>query len=157
MERYNTGDEVITCTMFNNFYDDFIKKIGEYFPENNKIEFYRGLFHEIKNVNQSYPPLLFLSSVGPHSEHIFNKNDGYFLDKKGFMVTKTEKRAVIEDAIRNGWNTLSESQRDIIWEYLQRLLLIVSELELDNSNITIEERTKDFSIDKKVSEHITFK
>ena len=78
---------------FNRLYDDFIVNLMNFFPHVQKIRFYRELCHEFIKTDYRLPGRLFLSSVGPHSIHIFNKNDSYFMN--GIEITKTRERAII--------------------------------------------------------------
>lgn len=135
--------------MFNNMYDDFLCKVIEFFPNNKRLPFYRELSCNIRSANHKYLAKLFISSIAPHSQHIFDQNQDYFLNSNG-IVTKTKSRAYVEEALRNGWLELSEEKKNIIWKYLQTLLLIVSNIDDvendDGSNQSIEERTMEFQL-----------
>ena len=135
--------------MFNNMYDDFLCSLIQFFPNNKRLPFYRELSNNIRSANYRYLARLFISSIAPHSIYIFNKDESYFLNKEG-VITKTKSRAYVENALRNGWLELSQDQRNIIWKYLQSLLLIVSNIEdlanEDENGTSVEEETINFQI-----------
>lgn len=130
-------------------YDDFLCSLIDFFPENKRLPFYRELSCNIRSANYRYLSRLFISSIGPHSLHIFNKDEGYFLSKEG-VITKTKSRAYVENALRSGWMELTQDQKNIIWKYLQSLLLIVSNIddlnENDPNGPSVEEETINFQI-----------
>ena len=115
---------------FNRLYDDFIVKLIEFFPTVHKIKFYRELFHQFKKADYRIVARLFLSSVGEHSTYIFNKDESYFLS--GVEVTKTRERAIIEQTIIQEWMNMSEIQKETVWFYLQRMLIVVMDIEDDD-------------------------
>ena len=119
-------------SFFNRMYDDFIVTLMNYFPHVHRLQFYRDLCHQFIRSDYRLPGRLFLSSVGPHSIHIFNKNDDYFLS--GVEVTKSSERAVIEKTIVNEWIRMSPEQKEVVWFYLQRMLMILAEIDDDNDN-----------------------
>ena len=118
--------------LFNRIYDDFIVTLMNYFPQVRRLQFYRDMFHQFVRSDYRIPGRLFLSSVGPHSIHIFNKNDEYFLN--GVEVTKSHERAIIEKTIVHEWLRMSEEQKQTVWFYLQRMLLILADIEEDDAN-----------------------
>ena len=126
---------------FNRLYDDFIVKLIEFFPTVHKIKFYRELFHQFKKADYRLVARLFLSSVGEHSMYIFNKDEAYFLS--GVEVTKTRERAIIEQTIVQEWMNMSDIQKETVWFYLQRMLIVVMNIEDDDdygTNESIEQQ-----------------
>ena len=124
---------------FNRLYDDFIVQLMNFFPQVHKIRFYRELFHQFKKSDFRIPGRLFLSSVGPHSVEIFNHNDTYFMN--GIEVTKTRDRAILEQTIVKEWTCMTDSQKETIWFYLERMLITIMNIDDDfEENITIEEQ-----------------
>ena len=112
---------------FNMLHDEFILTLIGFFPSVRKIQFYRELFHEFKKTDYRLPGRLFFSSVAPHSIHIFNRNDAYFMS--GIEVTKTRDRAIIEKTIINEWQNMTPEQKDTVWFYLEKMLIVIMDIE----------------------------
>ena len=84
------------------------------------------------------PGRLFLSSVGPHSLQIFNKNDEYLMS--GIEVIKTRDRAIIEKTIVQEWINMNDEQKNTIWFYLEKMLIIIMNIDDDIQDITAEQQ-----------------
>uniref|UniRef100_A0A6C0CSM7 Uncharacterized protein n=1 Tax=viral metagenome TaxID=1070528 RepID=A0A6C0CSM7_9ZZZZ len=125
-----TGSGTNGYTMFNRVYDEFILKVRELFPQYKKLEFYYQLFLNIRVANHKLPARLFASSVAEHSLNIFNKNEDYFLS--GVKVTKTRERAMIEETLIEEWRNMTHDQKEIIWFFLQNMLLLIMGIEEDD-------------------------
>ena len=123
---------------FNRLYDDFIVTLINFFPHVSRIRFYRELFAQFMKADYRLPGRLFLSSVGPHSLQIFNKNDEYFMS--GIEVTKTRDRAVIEKTIVQEWINMSDEQKNTVWFYLEKMLIIIMNIDDDIQEITAEQQ-----------------
>ena len=117
---------------FNVLYDEFIITLINFFPHVHKIQFYRELFHQFKKTDYRLPGRLFLSSVAPHSIHIFNHNDNYFMS--GIEITKTRDRAIIEKTIIKEWQNMTDEQKETVWFYLEKMLIVIMEIDDDDDN-----------------------
>ena len=47
----------------------------------------------------------------------------------GIEVTKTRDRAIIEKTIINEWQNMTTEQKDTVWFYLEKMLIVIMDIE----------------------------
>jgi len=64
-----------------------------------------------------------------YAEYIFNKNEEYFKE-----IINTNSTNCIEKTIINEWDNMSELQKNNVWFYLQRLLIVLQNIDDDDDD-----------------------
>jgi len=123
---------------FNIQLDNLLVELGKLFSDNMEIKIFREKFALVKTANPRLVILLFLKYVYPYKEHIFSKNELFFLSddllneiKKNEDIKKEAKvddDYIITKAIdfKKFWYQMTPQQQNTIWKYFQ-VLIVLSE------------------------------
>lgn len=108
-----------TIQSFNSLLRNFIEELCHAFPEDATLHMYFDGFDMLAGSNARKPLELFMEAMGPHGQHIMNKDPQLFsqpLSLSGGIDLKTY------------WDSpdLSEASRQAIWQYLQTLYIMAS-------------------------------
>jgi hypothetical protein len=113
---------------FNLTLDEFVSKLINQFPEEEKLIKYYQIYKLTKLYDKSLPIKIFMSSTLNNKEQIKNRDDNYFInDEKciNFRKTVTESSSFsTETGLIDKWNGLSDISKTAIWDYTQTLFVM---------------------------------
>ena len=52
----------------------------------------------------------------------------------GIEITKTRDRAIIEKTIIKEWQNMTDEQKETVWFYLEKMLIVIMEIDDDDDN-----------------------
>ena len=119
---------------FNVVNNDLFLTLIDFFPHVTKIKYYHTLFTDCIQSNYRLAARFFLTTVGPYYEQILNQDDEFFK----LELNKQNTTNVMEIIIKE-WDNMTNQQKETIWFYLKRLLLMITNIEDDyecDTNIT---------------------
>jgi hypothetical protein len=103
---------------FKCLYDEFYQKLNEFFPNQTEIQFYQDMLNDMTQKDPQKLSELFLVHIGPYSSYIFNQDENYLLNN----ISQDSKLLKL---LVSNWNTMSQEQKNLVWFYLQQLLIIL--------------------------------
>lgn len=109
-----------SVTAFNDMMEQFLRELTQTFPEEKTIKKYAMSFDLVRKSNPRKCVESYMISMSPHSEHIMQKNEAFFL-------SNTDNVAMFKDInLPKYWNDpeLSQGTKDAIWQYLQTLFIL---------------------------------
>ena len=114
---------------FNVLLTKFLSELVTTFPEEKKFrDMQRGLTVIIR-MNFKKPTKMFKKYSDEIREKIQNKDDSYFLQRDYTDVVKpSENNFSVIDKLKDYWKDLSVVNRDIIWDYLNKMLMVVDKV-----------------------------
>jgi hypothetical protein len=118
-------------------YVEFIQKLITFFPSEKKLVFYKDVLEQLIKINDKMPAKLFFVNVAKHSTHIFNNDESYFLNST-FIE---DQRATVETLIKQQWVQIADDQKEVIWFFLNQLLLMCLDLNFDGCEENEEVQT----------------
>ncbi len=123
---------------FNNTLNDFISKMIIQFPNETKLKTYYSAFKVTKMYNKNIPIKMFMGGCLSFTEQIKNR-DAEFFKKRTEFVDKLKRCSSFTDDIGlvDYWDSLSETSRTAIWDYIQTLY-VMGEMYINQDNTTIE-------------------
>jgi hypothetical protein len=119
---------LITC--FNNKLEEFLKDLINTFPEDNDFKLFKNSFSLLKQLNPKQPQQIFHKYAPEYKQHILDRDDQFFLDKSYDEIQEAKqylKSDVIADVVnklKGYWLQLDTSNREIVWQYLNLLIIL---------------------------------
>ena len=116
--------------VFNVLLTKFLSELVSTFPEEKKFrDMQRGLSVIIR-MNITKPIKMFKKYSDEIREKIQNKDDSYFLQRDYTDVVKpSTNNFTAIDNLKNYWKDLSVVNRDIIWDYLNKMLVVADKVD----------------------------
>lgn len=109
---------------FNFLFEEFIDKLITSF-DNNKLRSYRRTFLMMKSVQPKTPANIFMAGCINYKEQIKKRDSNFFLtDEKINEKSKYFGNFSEDCGLNNYWESLSDSTRSAIWEYIQSLFIL---------------------------------
>ena len=111
---------------FNKKLEEFLKDLIECFPEMKDIKLLRSGIQLAKTMDVTLPQKVFDEHVHDAYEHkILNKDEGFFMNENYQHIIDTHGLDLdIVSKIKSIWNNLEERNKEVIWKYLQVLVLL---------------------------------
>ncbi len=106
---------------FNELAAEFLDKMEQLFPYENKIKVFTMKFDMTRRVNSKQPVYMFMQSMIPFGDKIITRDEQFF--KKDNLVTKAESISG-KIGLIDYWDSLSEDIKNMIWEYIQGLYVL---------------------------------
>ena len=108
-----------TTNAFNDMMQQFLDELVLTFPDEKKLAKFQNTFMIIRKATPKKPLKEFMESVGPHANHLMQKNEEFF-------KTHAAEIPFLEDLdIPRLWSDdLSENTKNAIWQYLQTLYIL---------------------------------
>lgn len=100
---------------FNVVSERFFNKLLLMFPKNDKILITKTKFNTSKQIDISGPVKIFYELLYESGEYIMNKDIVHF---------KKNNKFDNQFGILENWNTYSEEDKNILWEYIQSLYIL---------------------------------
>ena len=125
---------------FNQIYNDLFLKLIEFFPNAPKLKFYHNLLEEFIKSDYRLPGRLFLSNVGPYCSYIIAQDEQFFKQE----LFGENKERFLHAVVLQEWDNMEENQKQLIWFYMNRLLMMITEIDEDDdsSSSKIEETSR---------------
>ena len=118
----------VLYTAYNTLAIKFNEELIEVFPKD--IDFKVSL-NTIKLIERTTKRKLF-DRVSPqllmYHEYIRNRDERFFLEKDDKEFTEDTESVPIISKLKGYWGTLSENNRDKIWEYVNSLLTLTQKI-----------------------------
>lgn len=142
------------CIEFNITLDEFVSKMINQFPEEEKLKKYYQIYKLTKLYDKSLPIKIFMSSSLENKQIIKDRNENYFLnDPKtcNFRNKAVELSSFSsETGLIDKWSGLSSNSKNAIWDYIQTLFVMgemyiskdttaIKQIELIKENFTRNE------------------
>ena len=108
-----------TISAFNEMMGQFLNELVQTFPEEPAMKKYRNTFELFKDTNPRKIMETFVTSIGPYSNQIMQKDETFFLNSQIDVISDLN--------IGKHWNNdLSLNTKNAIWQYLQTLYTLGS-------------------------------
>jgi len=115
--------------VFNVLLNKFLSELVTTFPEENKFRDMQRALKVIIRMNFKKPIKMFKKYSDEIRDKIINKEDSYFLQRDYSDVVKpSENNFSVIDKLKDYWKDLSVVNRDIIWDYLNKMLMVVDKV-----------------------------
>jgi hypothetical protein len=123
--------KIVTC--FNTKFGEFLRDLSNTFPEDNDFKVFRNGFNLLKLASENQPIQTFKFFAEPYKSKILEKDENFFLQNKfeKEMLTVEAQENVTEELIeklKGYWATMSDENKEIVWNYLQLLLKLTTML-----------------------------
>ena len=114
---------------FNELYDEFMVKLKKAIPQEQNLWTLHDAFLAGKKINPRMPVEMYLNSLHPFSDRIFESDESFFWtsDKIGkeLSVHNSDGAFNTLESIQSFWNTgISDKTKGAIWSYLQNLMIL---------------------------------
>lgn len=110
-----------TIHQFNELALEFLHKMEETFPNEQKIKTYIYKFQLLKSINSNKPVEMFMESMYPFGEQIMTSDEEYF--KKDEYINNAENISG-KIGLVNYWDSLNEQTKNSIREYIKGLYIL---------------------------------
>lgn len=118
-------------TAFNNVLLDFMDDCILVFPEEKDFNVFKKGIELLKKFNPKKIPLLFKEYVKFYKTEIKNRNEDFFLKNnyKDIDIIKDDNEIFnIINKIKEYWKTLSEENKNKIWNYLDIMIKLTDNI-----------------------------
>lgn len=132
---------------FNDMLEQFLTELMTTFPEEKSIKKYHAGFDVLRKSNPKKVVEGFMTTIGPHTQKIMNKDESILDDNLDILE---------ELSIKKHWkNDISDNTKGAIWQYLQTLYMLgttITSIPEDTLNM-IEGVAKQCADNMKSGEH----
>lgn len=111
----------IFLTNFNKMAEEFLERLVEYFPQEDKIRTYRVKFLLLKKLNNKKPVEMFMENLEPFGLQIINRDEDFF--KKPSHVNHVENISG-KIGLVDYWESTDSETQNSIWEFIKSLYLL---------------------------------
>ena len=123
---------------FNKTLDEFINKMINQFPQENKLKSYYSAYKVTKMYDKSMPIKIFMGGCLEFKEQIKRRDSEFFTKRKTFVNKVKQASSFTDDTgLVNYWENLSESSKTAIWDYMQTLF-VMGEMYINKDNSIVE-------------------
>ena len=131
---------------FNNQLKSLIEELIFIFPDDKKLIVFEQKFNLLKSMNKNIIIQYFFEYVYPCKTEIMNKDDSYFNESDGENNINDffEKNDSIKDneyaplsyilTLHKKWNLLNDDNKEVVWKYLQVLVILTERWALSKLN-----------------------
>lgn len=131
----------MSLVKFNEYAKEFLLKMKDTFPEENKIQLYYSMFLMFECADQGAPLKMFMENLRPFGLQIMTKDEHFFKDDQYVNAAESisGKMGLIDH-----WDSCSKETQNAIWKYMQILYstgMVASGLSDELSDI-INQRNK---------------
>jgi hypothetical protein len=112
-------------TAFNNLLNKFNEELISTFPEENDFKVYSRGIQMINSANAKKICSLFKNYMILYRNNIEEKDESFFLTNNYTEIVNNTKSEGVEGIIqklKNYWKTLSDENKETIWQYLNSLI-----------------------------------
>jgi hypothetical protein len=106
---------------FNNYAKEFLTRMEQSFPQEQKIKQYNMLFDTIRQMNSKKPVEMFMENLAPFGLQIMSRDLHFF--KQDQYVQNVESLSGKMGLIKY-WETMPVESKNSIWEYMQALYVL---------------------------------
>jgi hypothetical protein len=118
-----------TLSDWNNLLEQFIENLIKAFPDEPSIKKYQSSFELLRKSNPRKVLETVMPSLTPYMSHILQKDESFLLDE----ADNNEFTKQLN--FRKYWNPeLSDNNKEIIWQYLQGLMLMGTQIMTESSS-----------------------
>ena len=111
-------------TAFNNLVVKFNNDLIKTFPEEKEFEVYKRSIEWLRESNVKKLCNLFKVYTLDYRENILEKNESFFLESNyRDVINKNDEGIVLViNKLKQYWSSLSENNKEVIWEYMCSLI-----------------------------------
>jgi len=116
-------DEILT--KFNCLIEEFIVKMLNAFPDEQKLKTYYNAFKISKLYSKQLPIQIFMGGCLDFQEQIKTRDSEFFINRQTFVDKCVRASSFSSDiGLRGRWDTTPESTKKSIWDYIQTLYVL---------------------------------
>lgn len=111
---------------FNKSTDEFLGELSQTFPSIQQFGQFRTAFNVLRAVTPEKPHVFFNTYIAiPYKDKILAKDESFFL-KERYDIDSDSKDYWFSfiDTIRDLWTTLSNDNKEIVWQYFKVLIVL---------------------------------
>ncbi len=110
---------------FNKTLDEFINKMILQFPEETKLKSYYSAYKVTKMYDKTMPIKLYMGGCLNYTEQIKKRDSDFFAKQKQFVNKVKQCSSFTNDTgLVNYWESLSDTSKTAIWDYVQTLYVM---------------------------------
>ena len=118
------NDSTMAYDLFNAKLHEFVKDLGAAFPDVEDFKLFRNALTLAINFAPTKPQKMFNKFVVCHYDTQIRARDEQFFLAHDFSHLLTDDDFDIVERIRSVWGRMDEVNRNVVWKYLQVLLLL---------------------------------
>lgn len=116
-------DQILT--KFNTIIDEFIVKMLNAFPDEQKLRTYYNAFKISKLYSKQLPIQIFMGGCLDFEQQIKTRDSEFFINRKTFVDKCVRASSFSNDiGLRDRWELTPEITRKSIWDYIQTLYVL---------------------------------
>jgi len=127
----DTNTKWTSC--FNSKLEEFLKDLIVSYPDDKDFVMFKQSFSMLKIVDSTKPVFLFKMYTTKYMDQITNRDEKFFLDHdfQDELSSTDDKDFSSEmlSKLKSYWNTMSDENKDIIWNYLNLLCKIILKIQ----------------------------
>lgn len=110
---------------FNTILQEFIEKMLNTFPEEQKLKTYYNAFKISKLYSNQLPVQIFMGGCLDYADQIKTRDSDFFINKKTFVDKCVKASSFSNDiGLKDRWDTTPEKTKKSIWDYIQTLFVL---------------------------------
>lgn len=115
---------------FNKTILKFIEELELKYSEDTDISVYKNSIILLDKTNAKLVPYYYKKYVYIYKEYIDNKNEQFFLDNDFQEETGGSEWCLVKGMrLKNYWKDLSDTSKDVVWEYFNTLNKLVENIQ----------------------------
>mgnify|MGYP000898496748 CR=1 FL=1 len=112
-------------TKFNNLIEEFIVKMLNAFPDEQKLKTYYNAFKISKLYSNQLPIQIFMGGCLDFEQQIKTRDAEFFMNRKTFVDKCVRASSFSNDiGLKDRWETTPEITKKSIWDYIQTLYVL---------------------------------
>ena len=112
-------------TKFNTILEEFIVKMSNAFPDEQKLKTYYNAFKISKMYNNQLPLKIFMGGCLSFADQIKRRDVEFFMSRPQFVDKCVRASSFSDDiGLRERWETTPEATKKSIWDYVQTLFVL---------------------------------
>ena len=124
-------------TKFNTILEEFILKMLDAFPDENKLKTYYNAYKISKLYSEQLPLQIFMGGCLNFTEQIKNRDSEFFMNRKTFVDKCVKVSSFSNDiGLKDRWVSTPDKTKKSIWDYIQTLF-VLGEMHINKDNTII--------------------
>lgn len=112
-------------TKFNTIMEEFIVKMLNAFPDEQKLKTYYNAFKISRIYSSKLPIEIFMGGCLDFQEQIKNRDVTFFMNRKAFVDKCVRASSFSDDVgLKDRWDSTPDMTKKSIWDYIQTLFVL---------------------------------